>query len=201
MRVSSTQASVKACWLTKVATANNAISSQLSGLSAFWGLAPLALNSMAQPSGTIMHGISTVAFFFLRCSPIICLFDGLDVLAAFAWLTITKRSLRAAARYIASAPFNRVVSEADASPSSFAELQENPVFRILLFVAAALPQAIKLLAVSGVVWTKLWAFMFVGSFVIIEVIVLQLGRGWQDEKASKEDRAANIRETTAVKNI
>ena len=142
-----------------------------------------------------MHGISTEACFFLRC------FDGLNILATFAWLTITKRSPRAAARYNASARFNRVVSEADVSPSSFAELQENPIFRILLFVATALPQAIKLLAVSGVFWTKLWAFMFVGSFVIIEVIVLQLGRGWQDEEASKENRAANIRETTAVKNI
>ena len=143
MRASSIQASVKACWLTKVAAANNATSSQLSGFSAFWGLAPLALNSMAQPSGTIMHGISTEACFFLRCSPIVCLFDGLNVLATFAWLSITQKSTRAAARYIAGARFNRVVSEADASPSSFAELQENPVFRILLFVAAALPQAMQ----------------------------------------------------------
>lgn len=43
--------------------------------------------------------------------------------------------------------------------------------------------------------------MFVRSFVIIEVIVLQLFRGWQNEEASKQDRAANVRETTAVKNV
>lgn len=170
----------------RTCVADELTENQLTGLAAFWGLAPLAINSMVQPVGPMTTILSTEASALLRCSPLICICDGLYVLANYIYLTLSMKSPRAAARLIACSRFSRLAREANAKPSAFENLQENTLFRIFVFVATVMTQATKLWAVSGLFWTKIWACMFVGSFITLEIIVLQLGRGWRDYKVLRQ---------------
>lgn len=139
---------------------------------------------MVQPARDFTPGLSTEACSLLRCSPIVCIHDGIQVLVIFAYLTCSGKSPRDAARSIACSRFSKSTREAGMTPSSFPKLQENALLQIFIFIALALTQTTKLWAVRGIFWTKVWASMFVSSFVVLEVIKLQPGRGWRRSNAS-----------------
>ena len=147
---------------------------EVSWQSAFWALVPIALNSMTQPCGEIF-GLPSRYSFALRCSPIICAFDALAVACSFAYLMVVqKRSPRAASRRIVAYRFRDVANHS--GTGSLEDLKNNTTFRLVLFVLGALPQIIKLYGVHGLLWTKVWATMFLASFVLLECLVLQLGQ-------------------------
>ena len=146
-------------------------SSQLSWQSAFWALIPLALNSMTQPSGMIFEFPSKYGF-ALRSSPIICGIDVLLTLILYTFTTIALRSPRAAAIRLTR---HRFRDTPDGAEGSLASLQENTILRIAVLILGALPQAVKLYAVRGLLWTKVWGSAFLSSFLILELL-LSLGR-------------------------
>ena len=67
--------------------------------SAFWGLVPIALNSMTQPSGKVCGSPAGIGF-LLRVSPFMCLFDALIVIVRMVVYSFTQGSLPAAIKKI-----------------------------------------------------------------------------------------------------
>ncbi|KAI4163722.1 MAG: hypothetical protein LQ342_002756 [Letrouitia transgressa] len=130
---------------------------------------------MTQPSGTVL-GLTSHHAFFLRSSPIICALDALIMMARFVYLTFVVRSVRAAAQGIARERLGDINGDAK---NSLDQVEKNTIFRVALFVLGALPQFLKLYGLSGVTWPKVWASVFLGTFVTTEIIVLLIGRGWE----------------------
>ena len=146
--------------------------------SVFWAIAPIALNSMTQPCGTLCSQLEATQSFFFRSSPLVCLIDGISVLSSFGFYLRQSRNLHVAlintSRSRLAPPSPSVVDEDDEQsfPSNLHQLQDNELFRILLFVLGVAPQAIKLYACTGLFWTKLWASMYLISFFSLEILVL-----------------------------
>ncbi|KAF7506387.1 hypothetical protein GJ744_011853 [Endocarpon pusillum] len=125
--------------------------------------------------------------FALRSNPLLCASDALTVLTSTLYWSIQLRSLLGGARKVARRRFEEPEDEegpprreSGRSSSSLQELQRNKIFRTCVFVFGALPQTVKLYAMSGIFWTKVLGSMFVGSFVILEVIVGYLAGGLED---------------------
>lgn len=153
---------------------------EVSWYSAFWTLIPLALNSMTQPCGRAL-GLPAKYGFALRSNPLSCAWDALTVLTSTLYWSIQLRSLKDGARKVARCRFEDLEDdEGGSSSSSLQELQRNKIFRTCVFVFGALPQTVKLYAMSGIFWTKVLGSMFVGSFAILEVIVGYLAGGLED---------------------
>ena len=159
---------------------------EVSWYSAFWTLIPLALNSMTQPCGRAL-GLPAKYGFALRSNPLLCASDALTVLTSTLYWSIQLRSLLGGARKVARRHFEEPEDEegpprreGGRSNGSLRELQRNKTFRTCVFVFGALPQTVKLYAMSGIFWTKVLGSMFVGSFAILEVIVGYLAEGLED---------------------
>ena len=114
--------------------------------------------------------------FAIRSSPIICACDALHVLACILWHTISSRSPRAAVVLVTARRFR----DCDQSEqASIAGLQQNPIFRITLFAFGAMPQIIKLYGMEGIPWTTIVGSLYLSSFLVLEVLIVNLGRRWQ----------------------
>ena len=124
---------------------------------------------MSQPSGMVCDFPSKYNF-VLRSSPIICLLDTVFVIGRLARYTVALKSPRAAIEKIARHGFQDVADQAE--ESSLASLQKNTPFRLCVFMFGALPQTIKLYGIRGLPWTKVWGSMFLGSFLVNELLVL-----------------------------
>ena len=153
--------------------------SWLAWQSAFWALVPLALNSMLQPAGRISEYNSTVSF-FLRISPIICVIDAVSSVALIiSYIAHDRVSFRIATRAWADLRFRPDAScsegesilSASASPSQQGEtetIEASPLVRLIVFIITV-TQSVKLFTCTGIPWTHAWAYMFLGSFVLLEV--------------------------------
>lgn len=148
---------------------------QVSWQSAFWSLVPIALNSMTQPSGMVL-GFPSKYGFALRSSPIVCGFEALYTVVKFVLNAFFLKNPKASALKIAKWRFRDTPGNEE---GSLQKLQENTIFRMAIFLLGALPQIIKLCALQGLLWTKVWGLMFLGSFLVLELIVLLLGRDWR----------------------
>ena len=123
--------------------------------------------------------------FALRTSPIVCGFDALYTTILFLFDPLYLKSPKAAALRVSKRRFRDVP---DNEEGSLQKLQENALFRVFIFLFGTLPQVIKLCALQGLVWTKVWGLMFFASFLTLELLVLHLGRKWQ---ANSSDTASN----------
>jgi len=122
----------------------------------------LALNSMTQPSGMVC-GFPSAYGFFLRSSPFMCVFDTLYILAQLAvygfrdprnaWATVVQRR------------FSR------GDQGALQSLQKNTPFRIIIFLFS-ISQIVKLFACVGIPLTQTFGGMYLGSFVIIEILII-----------------------------
>ena len=148
---------------------------QVSWQSAFWSLVPIALNSMTQPSGMVF-GFPSKYGFALRSSPIVCGFEALYTVVIFVLNAFFLNNPKASALKIAKWRFRDTPGNEE---GSLQKLQENTIFRIAIFLLGALPQIIKLCGLQGLLWTKVWGLMFLGSFLVLELLVLLLGRDWR----------------------
>ena len=153
--------------LTPVADTNTDTQNQVSWQSAVWALVPIALNSMTQPSGKVL-GMPSNWSFYLNSSPIVVTVKALELLFTLVWRIYSMRSLATAAHSITQDRF----SDVGGSRSGLAQLQEIKSVRLIVFVFGALPQIIKLYAMSGVLGTQICASLFFGSFLIIEAITM-----------------------------
>ena len=136
----------------------------LSWPSACWALIAIGINTMCQPFGRVL-GLPHQHSFALRSSPIICIVDSFAMLLQFVCRGIQRRSAFEGVNLTVQARFAGVQVDKD---GSFAALRKNTVFRVLLFLLGAFPQAIKLYAVRGVPWTQALATVYLASFMLSE---------------------------------
>jgi len=146
-------------------------SQEVSWQSAFWSLLPLALSCMTQPSGQVLqypHQLRT----YLRSSPIICAFDALAQLIRFSVYLLSgyyTSPLDAATRAMRV----RTRPLRDSGPQEgFQTLETLTSVRWLIFVIGTLTQAVKLMATSGLHWTKAWGGLFLASFGVMECFIV-----------------------------
>jgi hypothetical protein len=142
--------------------------------SAYWGLVPLALTTMTQPSGQVL-GFPSKYQVYLSSSPVICAADGIFILLKMcAYVLVAGDNPRTAASRILRDRFKDTASDEATSPvieQCFTGLARNTPFRWFLFVFGALPQAIKLAALRGVPMTQAIGFCYLASFAVIELTV------------------------------
>ena len=150
-----------------------ALDNTVSWQSAFWALVPIALNSVAQPSGKV-QGYSSHHAYLWKISPIVCMLDAIYLLIDLTRVTLKNRSLRAAARYVSRKRFHDITPESERN--SIGKLQDNAAFRTCVFCFGVIPQVIKLYSMSGVPWTQVWGSLFLGSFLMTEPIINLLRR-------------------------
>ena len=112
---------------------------------------------------------------YLRSSPIICALDSVSILVRFCLYFIHGLGLKEAARKIAEVRFKAEMALADPS-EGFQSLERLTFVRWIFLVLGTLPQAIKLFAVQGVPWTQAWGAMYLGSFAMVEIVVVMVGR-------------------------
>ena len=140
---------------------------------------------MSQPSGMVC-GFPSKHGFFLRSSPFICALD-----ISYLLIQITIRGYRTPRKIledITKRRFRDVPSEDEGGLSS---LQKNAPFRFALFFLGAFRSIIKLFAYQGIPWTQAFGAMYLGSFLIIEILVIptqkQLDRSSARRKEKVED--------------
>ncbi|CAG8956401.1 hypothetical protein HYFRA_00003784 [Hymenoscyphus fraxineus] len=153
--------------------------------SLFWGILAIAVNTMSQPSGRVCDSPAVVGF-MLRSSPIICTLDVLILVVRMAYYSISLKSARKAIQVVVIQRF----ALDDDNSGTFSDFRKNAIFRWFFFILTVV-QAIKIFAFEGVIWTKVWASMYIGSFLIIEMLVV-IPSQWIDipekpEKGSKSD--------------
>ncbi|CAG8973916.1 hypothetical protein HYALB_00003694 [Hymenoscyphus albidus] len=134
--------------------------------SLFWGILAIAVNSMSQPSGRVCESPAVVGF-MLGSSPIICTLDVLILVVRMAYYSISLKSARKAIQVVVIQRF----ALDDENSGTFSDFRKNAIFRWFFFVLTV-AQAIKIFAFEGIIWTKVWASMYIGSFLIIEMLVV-----------------------------
>lgn len=150
------------CFLT-LPSAESIVANQVSWQSAFWGLVPIALNSMTQPSGKVCDSPAGVGF-LLRVSPFMCFFDALILLVRTVMYSFTKGSLPAAIEKI-------IVQRYTDDDEDAGELRGTMYTRWIVFALSA-SQIVKLFGFQGVLMTQICAAMFLGSFIVVELLVV-----------------------------
>ena len=78
----------------------------------------------------------------------------------------------------------------DAPDDGIQSLEKLTVLRWVFFIIGTAPSAVKILAMSGLPWTKAWAMMYLISFLVVEVIVLLR----KNEKAFESSRDSVVQE-------
>ncbi|KAL8782109.1 MAG: hypothetical protein Q9213_005679 [Squamulea squamosa] len=143
--------------------------------SILWALLPIAFNSMTQPAGAIASRITAEQSFYLRASPFVCIVEASAVLIQFVCLAIKVRN-----PYLATSCLSKARLQTLTIPGTprtqLQNLQENNLFRAILFVLGVLPQAIKLFASSGIPASRAWASLYLVSWTVLEILVVMPGR-------------------------
>lgn len=144
---------------------------------AFWSLATIAVNSMMAPNGMVLSLPSTWGI-ALRSSPILCLFDALDI--TMFWLTLvifSGEGPRVAAKRVARVRF-RDVHDVDGE-QSLTSLRKNFWLMQVLFLVLTATQAIKLFACQGIAGTQVCAAFYLYSYLVSEVLIWAAGDDWE----------------------
>lgn len=141
---------------------------ELTWQSAFWAVVSIALGAATQPSGSIL-GMPREWGFALKCSPVMCIFNTIEVLLCIrieqqdpGW-RLAFRSTK-----YTGAPNPRHL-EATADRHAARSLETNTTLRLASFILGPLLQAVKLFACSGIPCTKLLAGCYLASFLSDEL--------------------------------
>ena len=132
---------------------------------------------MAQPAGLVL-GTPSKNGYLLRVSPIVCAGDALHSLISLVCYTIYFRSLSAAVDLVTKRRFH------ESEHSEVARLQRSRGLRVAILVLGALPQILKLYGMKGVPWTTIWGSLYIGSFVVLEPLVITQQRSRRNTAAS-----------------
>ncbi|KAL8750498.1 MAG: hypothetical protein Q9199_007028 [Rusavskia elegans] len=124
---------------------------------------------MTQPAGRIAINITAEHSFYLRASPFLCVLEAFAVLFRFACLTIRTGNPRMAINRIARAKLH---ISTDVGRTQLQELQNNDIFRAMLFLLGVLPQAVKVYACKGIPASQIWASLYLGSWAVLELLVV-----------------------------
>lgn len=129
---------------------------------------------MTQPSGRVLQ-FPAHSRTYLRISPIICGLDALAVLVrlfAYLWTKFCNSLPHAAARALYFRRRTRDSQTHPGTPEGVQALESLTTVRFLLLVFGALPQVVKVAAMGGVHWTKVWSGLYFASFVILECTII-----------------------------
>ena len=135
---------------------------------------------MAQPAGLVL-GTPSKHGYLLRVSPIVCAGDALHSLISLVYYTIYFRSLSAAVDLVTKRRFH------ESEDSEIARLQQSRGLRLAVLVFGALPQTLKLYGMKGVPWTTVWGSLYIGSFVVLEPLVITQQRSRRNTVASTSE--------------
>jgi hypothetical protein len=141
--------------------------SLVSWQSAFWGLAPLALNSMLQPTRPKARysGIESLA---LRASPIVCAVDALTSLLQILYLTRFRGpSQNLTVRHAAKV---WLLARNESTSGQKEPVEASKRVRLFVFILGTLSQSTKLFACQGIPWTQTWAYLYVTSFAVFTIL-------------------------------
>jgi hypothetical protein len=130
----------------------------LSWQSAFLGICGLALNTMFQDAGSFEEDVYELNRYVLRSSPIACLAELLFTAIKMSAL-LRNESLKDAVHILAKLRYPERGSD-DHKPATAKQVRS-----IILFVVAVL-QTIKLMACSGVPWTRAAAIIYMLLYLI-----------------------------------
>ncbi|KAN0108826.1 hypothetical protein V8E51_008568 [Hyaloscypha variabilis] len=119
---------------------------------------------MAQPSGRVL-GLPPKYHTYLRCSPIICAVDTLSILIHLISY-LKSYSIKEAIPLFIRERFG----DDEEDVEGIQAIEKVTFVRWLFFVFGTLGQAIKLMAMDGIFWTKTWGAMFLVSFLVVEVL-------------------------------
>lgn len=138
---------------------------------------------MTQPAGNIFGFPSLNREIGLRVSPLVCACDALHFLVYLTRHSISTGSLREAMRLTLKARYQNYNT---GQRNSAMILQQNVVFRVLLFTLGSLPQVIKLFCMQGIPVTTTIASFYFGSFLILEIgVYFSSGMGQDLEADSR----------------
>ncbi|KAK0649319.1 hypothetical protein B0T16DRAFT_409834 [Cercophora newfieldiana] len=133
---------------------------------AWWALVPLSIGAMVQPCGKVLDSNSGNLRFYIRASPVICAVDCAHFLVVL--LLGFSVDLRLFARNVKYELNRRFGGEGFGGDSQSA--QDSRTARLCLLVISSIPcQTVKLVAMTGIPWTKAWALMFLVSILSMEV--------------------------------
>lgn len=136
-----------------------------------WALLPIMFNSMTQPAGSIARGITAEQSFYLRASPIVCILEALTVFIQFAHLSFKTQNPRWAIKQVSNDKYQGS-NDAESPRTQLQSLQENDVFRAILFVCGVLPQTLKLYAYTEIPMSKLLLSVYLTSWTTLELLVI-----------------------------
>ena len=131
---------------------------QLSWPSAFWGLAGIALNTMFQDGASYFASTPEIPIYVPRASPIACLFD---ILSCFIFVATKFRRYGFKKSLQALAIERHENQENDKSEASIANRTKG-----MMILVIAILQSIKLLACTGIPWTKAYTLIFVLLYLL-----------------------------------
>ncbi|KAL8905919.1 MAG: hypothetical protein Q9171_006483 [Xanthocarpia ochracea] len=157
------------------ATVFSNIDKEVSWPSILWALLPIAFNSMTQPAGSIAHGISAEQSFYLRASPFVCVAEAFAALTHFVFLTMETWNPSLAIKCISKLKY-RNSTAVGTTRSQLQNLQDNDIFRLILFTLGVLPQTLKLYSCIGLPTSQIWASLYLVSWVILELLVVMPAR-------------------------
>lgn len=123
---------------------------------------------MSQPAGMVCGAPSELGP-YQRSSPIVCVFDTLFLFGRLIWHWYKTKHFRTAIKRLVK---ERFADRKEGQAGSMEDLRENVIFRWVLF-ALTISQIIKFYAMGGLVWTKVWASMYLFTFFATEALLLQ----------------------------
>lgn len=118
--------------------------------------------------------------FAARSSPFVCLADALEIIISLVIHVVRGKPLRQAALLVnwqrARHRLGEDVEELEDIPA-----EKHPWGYVILLVAAVL-QAAKIFGFQGMLWTKVWAGLYLSSYVIIALVGFLAPRDWRDSR-------------------
>ena len=130
---------------------------------------------MTQPAGSIGNGISAEQSFYLRASPFVCVAEAFAALTHFVFLTMETWNPSLAINSISRAKY-RNSTGVGTTRSQLQNLQDNDLFRLILFTFGVVPQTLKLYSCGGIPTSQIWASLYLLSWVILELLVVMPAR-------------------------
>ncbi|KAK0100561.1 hypothetical protein ONS95_007021 [Cadophora gregata] len=142
---------------------------EVSWQTAWWSLVPLAIGTMIQPCGNILGYKDKNFRFYIRASPLICIAD----VVHFTIIILLGSSLNRQ-RFIKNIKYElNVRFNGDSTEHDIQNAENTRLMRIVLLVVAGIPcQTIKLVAMTGIPWTKTWALMYFISICFGESLII-----------------------------
>ena len=164
--------STRICWLKTTAPDDSVTTWQ----SAFWGIIIIAMNSILQDNGMVL-GLPSTWGMALRSSPIVCLFDALELTASWLIFIIFNADYpRTAARRVAVVRFRDATG--NNGGQTLSKLRDNFWVIQVVFIIGTLTQVIKIFACTGMPGTQLSAAFCLFSWTVSQALVLAAGSNW-----------------------